>query len=407
MLKEIRLLEKIEFRRGYKMWIPRKECWNRIQRTQRILEKENLEIALVYYDELNIANGWYLSGWCPQFESGIVLVPRQGDPMILGGPESEPFAKIDSAITETRNVSVFMVPEEEYPNAYISSFQEIFQEIGARDKFERIGIVGLKKMPYGVFKSLSEALRGTEFMDITKHFEEMREIKTPWEIDTIRTSFRLADEGIKAMEEKIEPEMFEYEIAAVGEQKVRSLGANGFGFETIVGSGIRSNGVVPTASNKRLREGEIFLLGISPRYKGYSSSAGFTYVVGSIPTKEQSQYFRDVAEAFRITRENLTVGKSSGEIDAPTRKFFQGKGYSEYLVCPFVHTVGIYEADTPFFGPNSDDVLKSNMTVCIDVSLFGHPALNGIRFETGYLITDKGSEPLSEYMEKKILGIIQ
>jgi len=389
------------------MWIPEKECWNRIRRTQEILKKENLELALVYYDELNIANGWYLSGWCPQFESGIILVPKEDDPIILGGPESEPFAKISSGVTKTRNVPVFMVPEEEYPNAYISSFGEIFQEIGAKDNVEKIGIVGLNKMPYGVFKSLSEELKGMEFVDITGQFEEMRKTKTPWEIETIRTSFKIADEGIKTMEDKIKSGITEYEIAAVGEGKVRSLGANGFGFKTVVGSGKRSNGVVPTASDKRLEEGEILILGISPRYRGYSAAAGFTYVVGGSFTKEQSQYFRDVAEAFQITKENLVVGKSGREIDAPTRKFFENKGYSKYLICPFVHTVGIYEADAPFFGPHSDDVLKPNMTVCIDVSLFGHPTLNGIRFETGYLITDKGPKPFSEYMEKKVLDIIE
>ncbi|MCD6318440.1 aminopeptidase P family protein [Candidatus Aerophobetes bacterium] len=388
------------------MWIPKEECWSRVQRTQEILRKENLELALVYYDELNIANGWYLSGWCPQFESGMILVPKEGDPMILGGPESEPFAKISSAITKTRNIPVFMVPEEEYPNAYISSFGEIFQELGVINRVKKIGIVGLNTMPYGVFRSLSEDLRGVEFVDITRQFEEMRKIKTPWEIEAIRSSFEIADEGIKVMEEKIEPGVAEYEIAAVGEGKVRSLGANGFGFKTVVGSGKRSNGVVPTASDKKLEKGEILILGISPRYKGYSAAAGFTYVVGDSFTKEQNQYFRDVAEAFRITKENLVVGKSGREIDASTRKFFEKRGYSKYLVCPFVHTIGIFEAEAPFFGPNSNDVLKPNMTVCIDVSLFGHPICNGIRFETGYLITDKGPKAFSEYMERKILDIL-
>ena len=37
-----------------------------------------------------------MTGWCPQFESGAVLIPRKGRPMLLGGPESEPFAKMDS-----------------------------------------------------------------------------------------------------------------------------------------------------------------------------------------------------------------------------------------------------------------------------------------------------------------------
>ena len=51
--------------------------------------------------------------------------------MLLGGPESEPFAKQDSAITETRNFPVFMVPDEEYPNATIIDFPHLFAELNA------------------------------------------------------------------------------------------------------------------------------------------------------------------------------------------------------------------------------------------------------------------------------------
>jgi len=42
------------------------------------------------------------------------------------------------------------------------------------------------------------------------------------------------------------------------------------------------------------------------------------------------------------------------------------------------------------------------MTVCVDVSLFGHPILHGIRVETGFLITENGYEAFSPYVEKLI-----
>src|SRR4030042_2255913 len=100
----------------------------RLSRFRTIMDAKGLDLALVYYDEFNIGNGWYLTGWCPQFESGAVLVPKTGEPMILGGPESEPFAKLDSAIKDTRNFPVFMVPDEEYPNAAIIDLPKLFTE---------------------------------------------------------------------------------------------------------------------------------------------------------------------------------------------------------------------------------------------------------------------------------------
>ena len=92
-------------------YLERSESDARIAKVRQLMAARALDVVLVYYDEFNIGNGWYLTGWCPQFESGSVLVPRTGEPMILGGPESEPFAKLDSAIIETRNFPVFMVPD--------------------------------------------------------------------------------------------------------------------------------------------------------------------------------------------------------------------------------------------------------------------------------------------------------
>ena len=48
----------------------------RLANVRKIMAGKNLDAALVYYDEFNIGNGWYLTGWCPQFESGAVLVPQ-------------------------------------------------------------------------------------------------------------------------------------------------------------------------------------------------------------------------------------------------------------------------------------------------------------------------------------------
>ena len=48
----------------------------RVAKVKELLKAKNLDLALVYYDEFNIGNGWYLTGWCPQFESGAVLIPR-------------------------------------------------------------------------------------------------------------------------------------------------------------------------------------------------------------------------------------------------------------------------------------------------------------------------------------------
>jgi Xaa-Pro aminopeptidase len=64
------------------------------------------------------------------------------------------------------------------------------------------------------------------------------------------------------------------------------------------------------------------------------------------------------------------------------------------------------EAETPFFGPNGSEIIKPGMTICIDVSFFGHPEFNGMRIETGYYFTEKGRVPFSPKMEEILLRSI-
>ena len=44
-------------------------------------------------------------------------------------------------------------------------------------------------------------------------------------------------------------------------------------------------------------------------------------------------------------------------------------------------------------------MLLPGITVCIDVSFFGHPECNGARIETGYEITESGAVPFSKKMD--------
>lgn len=377
----------------------------RLAKLREIMLRHSLDAALVYYDEFNIGNGWYLTGWCPQFESGAVLVPRLGEPMILGGPESEPFAKLDSAITETRNFPVFMVPDEEYPNATIIGFPQLFAEMNSTlGQVRRIGLVGGDRMPAECYRQIIDGFSGVELVDITDDFVAMRFQKSPWELDQIRAAFGLADHAYDAMKQAIHPDASEIQVAAAGEYAARSRGASGFGFSAIVGSGKRANAVVPTATSKKLKDGELVMIGIAPKVRGYAGVVGDVVPVSGKYTREQAECVAHLRETFRLTREQLVPGKTGREIDAPGRAYYEKHGLIKYLVCPFAHTIGLHEAESPFFGPNSDDVLKPGMAVCVDVSFFGHPEFNGARIETGYEITENGAIPFSPKMEKILLS---
>ena len=383
------------------------ETDNRIGKVVKLLNDKNVDIAVIYFDELNVANGWYLTGWCGQFEKGAVLVGRDGTTMLLGGPESEPFAKQSSAISDTRCFKVFMVPDEEYPLATIIGFPELFAELNAKFPVKRVGLVGTSDMPYAVHQDLVKGFEGCDVVDLTDEYLKFRYVKSDWEVEQARQATQLCYKAYKAMMEKVKAGNKEFEVAAAGEAVCRANGANSFAYQTIVGSGVRSNAVVPTATNKVMENGEMVMLGIAPRINGYAGTFGHTVPVSGEYSAEQRKCLIDMIEVMKVTKDMLKIGISGKQIDAEGRKLYEKGGYLKYMVCPFAHTMGLMEAEAPFFGPNSEDVLEKNMIVNVDVSFFGHPTLHGLRVETCYVITENGAEPLCPEFEEELFNYIK
>lgn len=197
----------------------------------------------------------------------------------------------------------------------------------------------------------------------------------------------------------IRPGAYEFEVAAAGEAICRANGANSFAYSTIVGSGSRAKAVVPTATNRVMQDGELVMIGIAPRVNGYAGTFGDTIPVNGVFTQRQKDLLNHMRETMRLTKEMLKPGMTGREIDVPGRKYYEKHGLADYLVCPFAHSIGLMEAEAPFFGPNGDFVLVPGMTVMVDVSFFAHPELHGGRIETGYIITETGCKPMSPKLD--------
>jgi Xaa-Pro aminopeptidase len=384
--------------------IPGPEFVERVERVRRLMHQRQADALLVYHDELHMANGCYLTNYWPTIEAGAVLVPPEGEPVLLGGPEAEPYAREVSAVQRMRAVSCFIVPEEEYPGAVILSLPEVFAEALRGQPLRRLGLVGYDIMPLGLYDALRNAFPAAEFIDLSRDYEMLRAVKSEAEIAMLAHAFDIGAEGLRAAMPLIKPGASEYAVIAAAEGRMRSLGIDGFNFRGICASGPRSKGVVPPASDKLMQDGELLLVGFSPKHRGYAAGSCCTFAVNHPPTPDQRRFLGHLADALCQAREGLRPGLRGREIDAIPRSFLTGLGYGPYLTMGIVHNVGLNEYERPFFGPTSDEVLQPNMTVCIDVSMFGHPVFHGSRVEAGYVIRETGAEPLSKTLEALILS---
>jgi Xaa-Pro aminopeptidase len=283
--------------------------------------------------------------------------------------------------------------------ADIYNFSQISEQYFSGRKIKRIGMVGQNTIPHSIYAQLTAELKGAEIIDITDAFEELRYVKSEWEIEMMQKAYRIADKAFDKLMENVKDGVREYEAAAEAEHVARLMGAEGYGYRTIIGTGERAIAIIPPASDRKFKNGELVLAGISPRYNGYNSTACCPIAVGNKPDKIQDKWIKDVCGALRVTRDALKPGLTGVEIDSVPRKFLLDKGYGDYMPMPFVHNCGLCEFEKPFFGPNSNDVIQEDQVLCVDIALFGHEHIPGIRAETAYRITRKGPVPLSPHME--------
>jgi len=382
------------------MSIPDFEFDARIKKVEAIIDKNNLDFLFVYFDEYNVTNGRYLTSWSPTVERGAVIISKYCDPFLIGGPEAGPYAQMESYIKETVSSLVFMVPEEEYPMADLYNFKQISDMYFGGRTIKKVGLVGFNTLPLQIYQQLSSELAEAEIVDVTDEFEKLRYIKSEWEMKMVAKAYEIADAGFKKLLDSIIEGKKEYEAAAEAEYVHRKMGGEGLGYRTIVGTAERSKGIIPPASDRIFKNGEIVLTGFAPRYNGYNATACAPVVVGGKPNNLQKKWMDDVFHALYLTKEALKPGLTGKEIDSVPRRFLIDKGYGDYMPMPFVHSSGLCEYEKPFFGPNSDDVLQENQVICIDLSMFGHEKIPGIRAETGYKLTKDRAVPFSPYMEK-------
>lgn len=201
--------------------IPPSEFKERQRRAQQRVKEAGLDAAIVHSDEANLANVRYLADYWPAFESAGVVLPAEGEPILLIGPESETYARDRSQIPTIRKVLWYRESAEpDYPNIPISSFGEVFAEACGGRPVKRLGIVGRAISPTVIHEDLRKALPGVEMVGADEILSEMRIIKSPNELVVLREAFRISEIAIEECLAQMRPGMTELQVVGLALQSL-------------------------------------------------------------------------------------------------------------------------------------------------------------------------------------------
>ncbi|MFB6166690.1 MAG: M24 family metallopeptidase, partial [Candidatus Nanohaloarchaea archaeon] len=314
---------------------------------------------------LGPSDAFYLSGFRTEGEDyPAVLIPQEGEPLLLVSRLDLETARSEST------VSVVKIEE-----GLARSVEERVQ--GEVLTSEGIGL--------GLYREFDLEIETSDILT------ELRSVKEEGEVEKIREAYRNVENAFSSAD--FSQEKTERETAAELEYTMRVNGSDGTSFNTIVASGKRSSLPHHATSDRKIGEGPV-LLDAGSRMKGYVSDLSRSFHIGQ-PDSDFREVYEAVREAQEEAERKLEAGRKAAEVDKAAREHLEEEGLGDRFVHSTGHGVGIDVHEAPNLYRESDDELEAGMVVTLEPAVYLDERF-GVRIEDAYLVTESGSERLTE-----------
>jgi Xaa-Pro aminopeptidase len=225
--------------------------------------------------------------------------------------------------------------------------------------------------------------------------------KTPEEVQAIRRANRVANVGLQAFFEKLQPDIAEAEVAAAVESAIyRQIGRDEIFHSrgwAMVQSGPNSAdaGRFNRSTARRLENGDLVLIELATCVNGYWSDLTRTAAVGS-PKAAVAEILDLARDAQQAAVDGVRPGVSAEHIDALARDKITARGFSDFFTHHTGHHVGFRYHDPGFvILPGESAVLEPGMVITIEPGVYVPERGGGARIEDNVLVTESGHEVLS------------
>ncbi len=379
----------------------------RIERLQTKMAEEGLDALVCRLSE----NVVYLTDYWPHHGFSVVMLPREGKPLLFA-PEVE----VEYTKPEWAEVTAFgwgLLKDGDLYENYKRLLSAAVNRLGLKGK--KVGVertfevvaptyrAAEPVIPSGPWQSLmDETFADGTVVDITGFLQSARSIKTGYELGKLRIANEIAEMGLVDALSKLAPGMTEVQVGALVEYKIRADGPGYKGARLVraeaeVGGGrigtFKGTLLVPS-TGYRLRDGDLVMIELATQVDGYFSDLTYMGVVGS-PSERQKEVHNCLLEAQQAATRELCPGNSFEAPDQAARKVLEKAGLAQYFVHITGHGVGLrYHEFIPFLCPGSVGTLQEGMVASVEPGVY-LPDLGGIRIEDNVAVGPNGPIVLS------------
>ncbi len=315
---------------------------------------------------------------------------------VLGADDPHPWLLVWSSYQGvwSRNETTTLPERVESPTGdIVERTVELAKEFASGGR--RIGMVNMNKlMSVGTYRQFESLLDGYEMVEVTGQYNDIRQIKTPFELEAIQQNGYILDSSLDVFRDEAYIGARYWDVCAAVEGYVKSFGA--FWGRTKL-SLDHTPYTVPTDKNLRMKADDIINFEIvyeSPY--GYWLEMTTVFSFKTLPAESQALldgYLAAVDASSAVAKAGNTFAMISEANDNALRELgFNVVGKHT----PDCHSTGLDGSDGPSTLSNPGFVLKPNMVLSY------HPGTvlennRGFLISDNFLVTPEGAVRLSPH----------
>jgi len=249
---------------------------------------------------------------------------------------------------------------------------------------------------------------------------ELRQVKTPEEIDLIRKAVFISTVGQVEVMKAMKPGMSETEIQGIHEFVFKKYQSEFEGYPSIVGAG--NNGcILHYVENEKpqIESKEMILMDLGAEYRGYTADVTRTIPVDGKFSKEEKAIYNLVYKAQQTAMEMTKPGMTFGKMTKVSRDIIN-EGLVELGIIKSVDTRHLYyphglshHIGLDVHDKNVGSPLEENMVFTVEPGIYIPEGSDcdekwwgiAVRIEDDVLVTKDGFELLSSYAPRTVEAI--
>lgn len=363
---------------------PQSEFEQRYARARVLMEEQNID-ALLITERLNYM---YFTGHrseqtpIDKLRPYVFVLPREGDGILI---------TMEFELEQIRDTTWIQHVHVAGLKDRVEPIVTVLKKLGLERG--RIGAeLGTEQylgINYNEFMSVQQQLPEAKFVDAAPLLLNLRIVKSPAEVEYIRTAGQILSSAMADTFANIRAGMSERDVMRVLRTAIAERGGERVTFMWVVSS---QDGMIAPPTERKLQVGDLLVLDSGVEYMGYASDVSRTAFVGE-PPDHVAEFYNFQTRLTRHAVDHLRAGFTPTDMLKATQEMCAERGLSAGVSGRIGHGVGLASTENPSLAMDEPIVFEPGMVFACNPNFF-YKDYGWINNEDNWLVLPDGPPEL-------------